>query len=200
MHSSYARWGLLWASADDEGVTVRVRRANDDIAEKYGCPVYSTPVGEIHVAKRMQEVKSVIGGEGNGGVMLPDIHIGRDAPVAAALTLQHLALFDGTISQLKATLPQYEIVKLKAPIEGIDADAVVAHFKQQWQGRPDATLNDSDGLRIDINDAKGKRWVHLRKSNTEPIIRVIGEAATSALALEVCHQFMDEIKAFSARN
>lgn len=175
-------------------------RANDDIAEKYGCPVYSTPVGEIHVAKRMQEVKSVIGGEGNGGVMLPDIHIGRDAPVAAALTLQHLALFDGTISQLKATLPQYEIVKLKAPIEGIDADAVVAHFKQQWQGRPDATLNDSDGLRIDINDAKGKRWVHLRKSNTEPIIRVIGEAATSALALEVCHQFMDEIKAFSARN
>jgi phosphomannomutase len=157
-------------------------------------------VGEIHVAKRMQEVKSVIGGEGNGGVMLPDIHIGRDAPVAAALTLQHLALFDGTISQLKATLPQYEIVKLKAPIEGIDADAVVAHFKRQWQGRPEATLNDSDGLRIDINDAKGKRWVHLRKSNTEPIIRVIGEAATSALALEVCRQFMDEIKAFSARN
>lgn len=173
-------------------------RANDDIAEKYGCPVYSVPVGEIHVAKRMVEVKAVVGGEGNGGVMLPEIHIGRDAPVAAALTLQHLALFGGTISQLKATLPQYEIVKLKAPIEGIDADAVVNHFKAQWQGHSGAVLNDSDGLRIDFDDAKGKRWVHLRKSNTEPIIRVIGEAATAALALEICHQFMDEIKSFQA--
>lgn len=173
-------------------------RANDDIAEKYGCPVYSVPVGEINVAQRMVEVKAVIGGEGNGGVMLPEIHIGRDAPVAAALTLQHLALFGGTISKLKATLPQYEIVKLKAPIEGIDADAVVAHFKGKWQGREGATLNDSDGLRIDIDDAKGRRWVHLRKSNTEPIIRVIGEAVTKEQALEICHEFMEEIKAFSS--
>lgn len=174
-------------------------RANDDIAAKYGCPVHSVAVGEINVATRMVESKAVIGGEGNGGVMLPEIHIGRDAPVAAALTLQHLALFNGTISQLKATLPQYEIVKLKAPIDGIDADAVVQHFKLQWTGREGVTLNDSDGLRIDFDDAQGKRWVHLRKSNTEPIIRVIGEATTSELALAVCHQFMDEIKALSAK-
>jgi len=172
-------------------------RVIDDIAANYECPVYSTPVGEIHVAKRMQEVKAVIGGEGNGGVMLPEIHIGRDAPVAAALTLQHLAVFDGTISQLKASLPQYEIVKLKAPIEGIDADAAVARLKQQWESRPEAVLNDSDGLRIDIDDGKGKRWVHLRKSNTEPIIRVIGEAATTLMALEMCHQVMDGIQVFA---
>jgi len=174
-------------------------RANDDIAAKYGCPTYAVPVGEINVANRMVATKAVIGGEGNGGVMLPEIHIGRDAPVAAALTLQHLAIFAGTISQLKATLPQYEIVKLKVSVEGIDAEAAVAHFKEQWQGKEGVSLNDSDGLRIDVEDDKGKWWVHLRKSNTEPIIRVIGEARTTALALQVCHQFMDEIKMFTAK-
>ncbi len=117
--------------------------------------------------------------------MLPDVHIGRDALVAAALTLQHLALVGGTISALKKTLPQYEIVKLKAPIEGIDADAVVEHFKKHWAGRSDAVLNDVDGLRIDINDEKGKRWVHLRKSNTEPIIRYL----FSSLAVKLFSYF-----------
>ncbi len=89
--------------------------------------------------------------------MLPDVHIGRDALVAAVLTLQHLAIAGGTISELKKSLPQYEIVKLKAPIEGIDADAVVEHFKKHWQERSGAVLNDFDGLRIDICDEKGKR-------------------------------------------
>lgn len=88
-------------------------RCIDDIAEKYNCKVFATPVGEFHVAKKMIEVESVIGGEGNGGVMLPDVHIGRDAPVGAALVLMELAHFDGTLKQKKLSLPQWHIVKLK---------------------------------------------------------------------------------------
>eukprot|EP00696_Hemimastix_kukwesjijk_P018581 gnl/Hemi2/7492_TR2571_c0_g1_i1.p1 gnl/Hemi2/7492_TR2571_c0_g1~~gnl/Hemi2/7492_TR2571_c0_g1_i1.p1 ORF type:complete len:482 (-),score=127.89 gnl/Hemi2/7492_TR2571_c0_g1_i1:74-1519(-) len=169
-------------------------RAVDDVAAAFdGCPVYATPVGEIHVAKKMLSKKAVIGGEGNGGVMLPDCHIGRDAPVAAVLTLQHLAQSGLSLSALKASLPQWEIVKLKAPIAGIDPDAVVAHFKQAWSGRAGIQINAKDGLRIDAADW----WVHLRKSNTEPIIRVIGEAKTANEAQQKCEEFMNEIVAFS---
>jgi phosphomannomutase len=165
-------------------------RAVDDVAAKYGCKVYAAPVGEINVANKMQEVGAVIGGEGNGGAMLPDIHIGRDAPVAAALALQLLSGFNGTISQFKATLPQYEICKISAPIAGIDPDAVVAYIKSKWEGK--ARLEESDGLRIDTDDW----WVHLRKSNTEPIIRVIGEGGPFQKSLERCNEFMKEITSY----
>jgi len=141
----------------------------------------------------MQEVNAVIGGEGNGGVMLPDVHIGRDAPVAASLALQLLSGFNGTVSQFKATLPQYEICKISAPIAGIDPDAVVAHIKSQWQGK--ARLNEVDGLRIDTDEW----WVHLRKSNTEPIIRVIGEGGPFQKSLDRCNEFMLEIVNFSKK-
>jgi phosphomannomutase len=140
----------------------------------------------------MKEIGSMIGGEGNGGVMLTEIHIGRDALVAAALTLQHLAEANKTISDLKATLPQYEIVKLKAPIAGIDADSVVKHFKALWEGK--AILNEEDGLHISTPDW----WVHLRKSNTEPIIRVIGEAkGGKSKTEETCNKFLSDILEFS---
>jgi len=168
-------------------------RAVDEVAKKYGCPVYNTPVGEIHVAKKMVEVGAIIGGEGNGGVMLPDIHIGRDAPVAAALILQALTNHGGTLSELKAQMPQFEIVKLTAPVEGINPDAVVKHFHEVWKGK--AELNDSDGLRIDTPEW----WVHLRKSNTEPIIRVIGEGGGYEKSLERCQQFLNEIIAFAEK-
>jgi len=165
-------------------------RAVDDVATKYGCKVYSAPVGEINVARKMVEVGAVIGGEGNGGVCLPDIHIGRDAPVAATLALQLLATFDGSISKFKSTLPQYEICKISAPIAGINPDVVVAHIKSQWEGK--ARLNEEDGLRIDTDEW----WVHLRKSNTEPIIRVIGEGGAYQKSLERCNEFMKEITSF----
>lgn len=167
-------------------------KACDDIATKYGCETFATAVGEINVAEKMIACGSVIGGEGNGGVMLPDVHIGRDAPVAAALTLVHLAKFGGKLSALKASLPQYEIVKLKADIAGIDPDAVVAKLKAEWTGRPGVRLNDVDGLRIDMDTW----WVHLRKSNTEPIIRVIGEAPTEADATAKCTEFMKLVESF----
>lgn len=172
-------------------------RAVDDIASKYGCQVYSTPVGEIHVAKKMKEVQAVIGGEGNGGVMLPDIHIGRDAPVAAALLLQQLALAksnDGkylSLSQYVKSLPQWAIVKLKVSVEGFSNERiarVIEQIKAEYSAQG-AKINESDGIRIDSKDW----WVHLRKSNTEPVIRVIGEAATESEAKSVCQKFMDQL-------
>jgi len=168
-------------------------RAVNDVAAKYGCKVEATPVGEIHVAKKMVAIGAVIGGEGNGGVMLPDVHIGRDAPVAATLALQLLAGFQGTISQLKLSLPQYEIAKISAPIAGIDPSAVVQHIKSKWEGKEGITINEEDGLHIDTPEW----WVHLRKSNTEPIIRVIGEGGPFEKSMERCNQFMEEINSFT---
>jgi len=170
-------------------------RAVDDICKEYGCQCFAAAVGEINVAKKMTETGSLIGGEGNGGVMLGDSHIGRDAIVAATLTLQHLCLFGGSISALKQTLPQYNIIKLKAPISGINPDAVVEHFRKEWNGKGD--LNTEDGLHINT----AEWWVHLRKSNTEPIIRVIGEAkeGSSVSSLEICTKFMNEILHISKR-
>jgi phosphomannomutase len=179
-------------------------RAVDDIARAHGCVTHATPVGEIHVAQRMAAVGAVIGGEGNGGVMLPDVHIGRDAPVAAALVLQCFANArvrarakapDApplTISQLKATLPQYEIVKAKvdtAAAGGLDTTAVLAALQHEWLAVPGITINTDDGLHI----AGADWWVHIRASNTEPIMRVIAEAHTAAQAQLHCTEFLDKI-------
>jgi len=163
-------------------------RALDDIAKKYGCPIYSTPVGEIHVAKKMIEVGAVIGGEGNGGVMLPDIHVGRDAPVAAALGLQLLASFQGTLSQLKNSLPQWFIVKKKASVFGINPDQIIASTIEEWKSKG-SQIDTTDGVRIETD----AWWVHIRKSNTEPIVRVIGEAKTEQEAEKIVGEFAVKI-------
>jgi len=164
-------------------------RAVDDIAASYGCETVAAAVGEINVANEMVRVKSQLGGEGNGGVMLTSVHIGRDALVAASLTLAHLATFTGSLSELKKQLPQYEIVKLKVSVEGIDAEQVLKTFKDEWKDK--SKLNEVDGLHITTD----QWWVHLRKSNTEPIIRVIGEAKGGLEeSLKICHQFMDKVK------
>lgn len=164
-------------------------RAIDEIAKKYDCETFSTPVGELHVAKKMIEVQSVIGGEGNGGVMLPDVHIGRDAPVAVAIILSELAKFGGTLSEKKKSLPQWEIVKLTLPVDDVDIDPLLELLKKEWIEKG-ALINVEDGLKIDHDDF----WIHLRKSNTEPIVRVIGESSTIEKAKSICHSFMDRIK------
>eukprot|EP01094_Clydonella_sp_ATCC50884_P018255 TRINITY_DN3357_c0_g1_i1.p2 TRINITY_DN3357_c0_g1~~TRINITY_DN3357_c0_g1_i1.p2 ORF type:complete len:145 (+),score=59.20 TRINITY_DN3357_c0_g1_i1:518-952(+) len=142
----------------------------------------------------MVEVNACIGGEGNGGVMLPDVHIGRDSLVATVLIVAAMSEFDGTMARLKASLPQWQIVKLKAPLEGLSPDAVLDSIKNEWtSGDGEAsgcTVNDLDGVRIDTKEW----WVHLRKSNTEPIVRVIGEAASKEKAMEVCTRFMQRIQ------
>lgn len=157
-------------------VNLSTTRAVDDIARSYGADVIRTPVGEINVAKRMGEVGAVIGGEGSGGVILPKLHLGRDAPVGIGLTLQHLADFGGTLSELKASLPQYSIVKTKLPLGAMKADEVFAAIAAHYSSR--ARLNTDDGLKIDLESG----WIHLRKSNTEPIIRIITEAPTREAA------------------
>ncbi len=160
--------------------------AIDDIADRYDVPVIRTKVGEAHVAKRMREEEAVIGGEGNGGVILPDIHYGRDAPIAAAIALQHLLEFGGPISELRQSLPQYVIAKMKMDIGDSDPDRILEQVKSAHEGEEISLI---DGVKI----LREKSWIHLRKSNTEPIIRVYAEAQTGAEAESLADLFLLEI-------
>jgi phosphomannomutase len=163
--------------------------ANDEIAKKYGCKCIKAAVGESNVAEKMLQENAILGGEGNGGVMLPDIHIGRDAPVAAALVISLLAHFDGTISQLKQSLPQWEIVKMKVSIDGIDIDPIILKVAEEWR-KKGAEVSTIDGVHIQTEDF----WVHLRKSNTEPVVRVIAESRSMEEATRVCTTFMKDLQ------
>ena len=171
-------------------VNMSTSRASEDIARYYNCMFVRSKVGEINVADKMMEIDAIIGGEGNGGVILPELHLGRDAPLAVALTLQHLAEFGGTLKELKASLPQYHMIKQKVNIEGMDPDKVLQAMIVKYKNEP---VNLLDGVKIDFADS----WVHLRKSNTEPIVRIIAEARTEEKALQLCQKFMDEIRVLS---
>lgn len=177
---------MLNRKMGDVVVNLSTSRATDDIVAYHNCRLTKTRVGEINVADKMRDIGAVIGGEGNGGVILPDIHLGRDAPVAAALTLQHLAEAGTSICELKQTLPQYYIVKDKTPLGEVDPDAVMAFFSQKYK---DDQLNTLDGLRIDRPDC----WIHLRKSNTEPIMRIIVEARTPEIAWQVLQSAKEDV-------
>ena len=151
----------------------------DDAARECGAAVIRAPVGEAHVARAMLAARAPVGGEGNGGVMLPTLHVGRDGPVAAALALTLLARTGKTVSELVAAAPRYVIVKSRIDRgrgkgEGGMTD-VYAALKRRF---PDATTDERDGLRL----AWADRWLHVRPSNTEPIIRLIAEAPTGAAA------------------
>jgi phosphomannomutase len=169
-------------------INLSTTRAVEDVGRKYGAEVVRTPVGEINVAAKMRDIGAVVGGEGSGGVILPAVHLGRDAIVGIGLTLQHLAESGGTLSQLKASLPQYSIAKGKLELRGVSPDDVLATMKSRHSSK--GKINTEDGLRIDYPDY----WVHLRKSNTEPIIRVIAEAPTADQARSVVDTFRKEIE------
>lgn len=160
---------ILGKEKGDVVVNLSTTRAVEDVAKEYGADVYRSPVGEANVVKRMKEVNAVIGGEGSGGVILPALHYGRDALVGTVITLQHLLEFGGTMSELKASLPQYHIVKGKVETKNHKPDEVVNKLIAKYENEK---INTEDGLRIDFDD----HWVHFRKSNTEPIIRCIVEA------------------------
>ena len=149
----------------------------EDAARECGAEVVRTPVGEVHVARAILRLKAVIGGEGNGGVMYPALHAGRDAPVAAGLLLTLLARSGKRVSELVAAAPRYTIVKAKAERGTRNAerglDAVYAALRKRF---PDASVVTQDGLRLAWRD----RWLHVRPSNTEPIIRLIAEAPSGA--------------------
>ena len=144
----------------------------EDAARECGAEVVRTPVGEAHVARAILRLAAVIGGEGNGGVIYPALHVGRDAPVAAALALEWLARTGRPVSALVAAAPRYTIVKAKLP-RGPALEPVYAALRRRYA---DATADAQDGLRL----AWGDRWLHVRPSNTEPIIRLIAEAPTRA--------------------
>jgi phosphomannomutase len=170
-------------------INLSTTRAVEDIAKHYGASTLRTPVGEINVAKKMKEVGAVIGGEGSGGVILPKVHLGRDAIVGIALVLQHLTEFGGTLSELKTALPQYYITKGKVDLGTLNPDAILKQLMADHSVRD--TINTDDGLKIDFPES----WVHLRKSNTEPIIRIIAEAHTKAEADELVKKFTAKILA-----
>jgi phosphomannomutase len=162
-------------------------RAIDDICALHNAELTRTSVGEIHVAKKMRELGAIVGGEGNGGVILPESHIGRDAPVGVGLTLQHLVEFGGTLSELRASLPQYFITKGKIDLGSLNPEEVLERLQASHSGKGRATT--TDGLKIDFPDA----WVHLRKSNTEPILRIIAEAPEKKRADDLVAAFTKEI-------
>lgn len=161
-------------------------RVMDDIAKKYGVPCHRSAVGEINVVKKMQEVRAVFGGEGNGGVINPDLHYGRDALVGVAMILQMLAERGLSLDEYREGLPDYHISKKKLPLDGIDGDEVLGKAMKRYADRhPDTT----DGIKIHFDEG----WVHLRKSNTEPIVRVYSEAATPGLADELGERVKKEV-------
>ncbi len=168
-------------------VNLSTTRAVEDVAKEYGCEVFRSKVGEANVVKKMKEVNAVIGGEGSGGVIYPAIHYGRDALIGIAITLQHLLEFDGTMDQLKDALPNYSICKKKVELINIDPDDVINKMKNKYNQEK---INTEDGLRIDFEDF----WVHLRKSNTEPIIRIITEAKSVEEAEKYASEFLNELK------
>jgi len=148
-------------------------RIVDDVAERAGRTVVRAPVGEVNVATRMRSEKAAIGGEGNGGVILTEMHLGRDAPVGVALILQLLHQENRPLSAIVSDYPRYSIVKDKLDLPSAPLDSVYNSLRAAF---PDATVDTQDGMRLSWRD----RWVHVRPSGTEPIVRVIAEAPTQA--------------------
>jgi phosphomannomutase len=167
-------------------------RAIDDLAHRYGVAVYRSAVGEVNVVRKMQEVGAVLGGEGNGGVIVPELHYGRDALAGAALVLQHLANEGRTLAEVRAALPRYAIAKHKLSIAGLNPDTLLAALAQTYRHERISTV---DGLKIDFDEG----WVHLRKSNTEPILRIYSDATTAATAQALGERFMAELQVAGSR-
>jgi phosphomannomutase len=163
-------------------------RALRDITLSHGGTYFSAAVGEVNVVTKMKEVHAIIGGEGNGGVILPDLHYGRDALAGIALFLSKLAISGIKMSELKETYPIYEMGKSKINLEkGMDVDGILNRIASRYSDLNPSTI---DGVKIDFSDS----WVHLRKSNTEPIIRIYTEANTQSMANELGEKFIEEIK------
>ena len=165
-------------------------RALRDVTEKHGGKYAAAAVGEVNVTTKMKEVGAIIGGEGNGGVIYPESHYGRDALVGIVLFLSSLAQKGCTVSELRSTFPDYQIAKNRIDLTpDTDVDAILVKVKEMFQGDPSAQVNDIDGVKIDFPD----RWVHLRKSNTEPIIRVYSEAQTMEQADDMGKRLMQVV-------
>lgn len=163
-------------------------RALRDVTEKSGGTYFAAAVGEVNVVSKMKAVNAVIGGEGNGGVIYPDTHYGRDALVGVALFLTHLAKKGLKMTELRRTYPEYFMSKNKITLTpDLNVDEILAKMEIKYADVPHSTI---DGLKIDFEN----EWVHLRKSNTEPIIRIYSEAPTAERAAEIAQRIMQEIE------
>lgn len=166
-------------------------RALRDVTEKHGCHYYAAAVGEVNVTTKMKEVVAVIGGEGNGGVIYPESHHGRDALVGIALFLSSMAQKGLKASELRASFPSYHMAKNRIDLQaGTDVDAILDGMREKYSKMDGVQVTDIDGVKLDFPD----KWVHMRKSNTEPIIRVYSEAPTAEAANELAINMMDEIE------
>lgn len=163
-------------------------RALRDITEEIGCDYHASAVGEVNVVVKMKETNAVIGGEGNGGIIYPELHYGRDSLVGIALFLSHLAHKKMSMTELRASYPNYEMAKKKIDLTpGIDVDGILVKMTDKYKNEE---LDTVDGVKIYI----GKEWVHLRKSNTEPIIRVYTESKDAQAASDLADRIIGEIK------
>ena len=163
-------------------------RALRDVTEGYGCSYASSAVGEVNVVEKMKETNAIIGGEGNGGVIYPELHYGRDALVGVALFLTLLAKKGCSVSELRKSYPNYVISKNKIELTpDIDVDNVLKTMAEKYKDQP---VNTIDGVKIEF----GNEWVHLRKSNTEPIIRIYSESQSMEKANELAQRIINDIK------
>jgi phosphomannomutase len=163
-------------------------RALHDITKKHNGNYAASAVGEVNVVEMMKATNAIIGGEGNGGIIYPESHYGRDSLVGVALFLTHLANLDVSVAQLRASYPQYFMSKNKIELTPqIDVDAILNAMEQKYKNEKISTI---DGVKIDF----AENWVHLRKSNTEPIIRIYTEAVTQDLADDLAEKIIVEIK------
>ncbi len=152
-------------------VNVATTKAVEDIAKEHGCPFERSPVGEVNVVEKMKETGAVIGGEGNGGVINPAIQYARDGPAATALILEGLCRYGGTLSKLSGRLPKYQMIKRKFPCEASQINALLEGVRRHFEGE---RLDLTDGIRL----MRDSSWIYVRKSGTEPLVRVICEAKT----------------------
>jgi len=165
-------------------------RALKDITEKNGCEYFPSAVGEVNVVKKMKEVNAVIGGEGNGGIIVPDFHYGRDALIGIGLFLSHLANQMMGMKSLRGQYPDYFISKNKIELKnGVDVKTIFEKIKKKYKRNP---INTEDGLKIEFDND----WVHLRTSNTEPIIRIYAESNFETTARNIATRLMQDIGEF----
>ena len=163
-------------------------RALRDVTEKHGGKYETAAVGEVNVVTKMKDTEAIIGGEGNGGIIYPTLHYGRDSLVGVALFLTHLAEQKMKCSELKATYPAYFMSKNKIRLTpAINVDALLKQMEEKYAHEKVSTI---DGVKIDFTE----EWIHLRKSNTEPIIRIYTESTTADKANALAERFMVEIK------
>lgn len=170
-------------------VNMSTTKAIEDVASQFGAPVYRSKVGEIHVVEAMKQYRAVIGGEGNGGVISPEVHYGRDSLVGIAYCLELMAHYNKSVSEIVKSIPAYSMVKDTISIsDGIDTVTIAQKIKEQYA---DEVINTLDGIRIDFvkHDAFKGGWVHLRPSNTEPIFRIIAEGKTKKQCAAIADTF-----------